>query len=79
MIADDKTKNQIVYHVLKQVIRRLQLKFGNTYRLDNVAISGTHTHGSPGGFNEYTLYDAPTLGFVGETHRALISGIVDVS
>lgn len=64
---------------LKQVIRRLQLKFGNTYRIDNVAISGSHTHGTPGGFNEYTLYDAPTFGFVHETQRALISGIVGVS
>lgn len=47
--------------------------------MDNVALSGTHTHAAPGGFNEYTMYDIPNLGFVKETHRALISGIFNVS
>lgn len=47
--------------------------------MDNVALSGTHTHAAPGGFNEYTMYDIPNLGFVKETHRALIDGIFIVS
>lgn len=49
------------------------------YQMDNVALSGTHTHATPGGFNEYTMYDIPNLGFVKETHRALVSGIFNVS
>lgn len=63
----------------EQVIKRLQLKYGAKYQLNNVAISGTHTHGAPGGFNEYAMYDTPNLGFVKETFHALVSGIYDVS
>lgn len=60
-------------------MKKLEKTYGNTYQMDNVALSGTHTHAAPGGFNEYTMYDIPNLGFVKETHRALISGICDVS
>lgn len=41
-------------------------------------ISGTHTHGTPGGFMMHLLYDMSTFGFVPETYRALVSGIVNV-
>lgn len=60
-------------------MKHLEKTYGNTYHMDNVALSGTHTHAAPGGFNEYTMYDIPNLGFVKETHRALIAGILDVS
>lgn len=49
------------------------------YDLDNVMISGTHTHGTPGGFMMHLLYDMTTFGFVPETYRALVSGIYNVS
>lgn len=61
------------------MVKNLEKTYGNTYQMDNVALSGTHTHAAPGGFNEYTMYDIPNLGFVKETHRALIAGILDVS
>lgn len=57
----------------------MKQKYGDLYEMSNVALSGTHTHGAPGGFNEYTMYDIPNLGFVKETHRALVSGIFNVS
>lgn len=60
-------------------MKQLEKTYGNTYQMDNVALSGTHTHAAPGGFNEYTMYDIPNLGFVKETHRALIAGILAVS
>lgn len=60
-------------------MKNLEKTYGSTYQMDNVALSGTHTHAAPGGFNEYTMYDIPNLGFVKETHRALIAGILDVS
>lgn len=60
-------------------MRKLQLKYGKQYELDNVMISGTHTHGTPGGFMMHLLYDMSTFGFIPETYRALISGIYNVS
>lgn len=57
------------------MIQKLQIKFGNVYNIDNVIISGTHTHGTPGGFLMYLLYDMTTFGFVPETYRALALGI----
>lgn len=60
-------------------MNKLQLKYGNLYNLDNVMISGTHTHGTPGGFMMHLLYDISTFGFVPETYRALVSGIFNVS
>lgn len=60
-------------------MEKLQSKYGNMYELDNVMISGTHTHGTPGGFMMHLLYDLSTFGFVPETYRALVSGIYNVS
>lgn len=60
-------------------MRKLQLKYGETYQLENVMLSGTHTHGTPGGFMMHLLYDMSTFGFIPETYRALVSGIYNVS
>lgn len=60
------------------MIKRLQLKFGDTYQIENVMISGTHTHGTPGGFMMHLLYDISTFGFVPESYRAIVSGIYNV-
>lgn len=38
-------------------------------------ISGTHTHGTPGGFLTYLLYDMTSLGFVAATKNSLVRGI----
>lgn len=43
--------------------------------MENIIISGTHTHSAPGGFLEYLLYDLPSLGFVEDTYVALVEGI----
>lgn len=61
------------------MIKRLQLKFGDIYQMENIMISGTHTHGTPGGFMMHLLYDISTFGFVPESYRALVSGIFNVS
>jgi neutral ceramidase len=42
---------------------------------ENIAISGTHTHSGPGGFQQYVLYQVTTLGFVSETFNAWVEGI----
>ncbi|CAH1154861.1 unnamed protein product [Phaedon cochleariae] len=62
--------------IRKEVISRLSQSYNDTYTFDNVVISGTHTHSTPGGFMEDVMYDVPALGFVKETFDALVDGIV---
>lgn len=45
------------------------------YTTDNVVISGSHTHGTPGGAMMHLLYDLSTFGFIPETYYALVDGI----
>ncbi|XP_039431133.1 neutral ceramidase [Culex pipiens pallens] len=61
--------------VKRDVLAVLQKKYGDLYRAENVAISGSHTHSTPGGFLMYLLYDMTSLGFVSETFNALVRGI----
>lgn len=61
--------------VKRDVLAVLQKKYGDLYRMENVAISGSHTHSTPGGFLMYLLYDMTSLGFVSETFNALVRGI----
>ncbi|VVD05075.1 unnamed protein product [Leptidea sinapis] len=60
----------------KEVIKRLQKRYGDIYNENNVIISGTHTHSTPGGFLMYFLFELPILGFVKETYTAYIAGIL---
>lgn len=48
------------------------------YTMDNVVISGTHTHGTPGGYMMDLLYDMSTFGFVSESYYAMVDGIYNV-
>jgi neutral ceramidase len=43
--------------------------------LENTSISGTHTHSSPGGFLQYTLYQMTSKGWVGETFNTMVEQI----
>ncbi|CAK1600599.1 unnamed protein product [Parnassius mnemosyne] len=62
--------------VRKEVLKRLQKRFGDLYTDNNVILSGTHTHSTPGGFLMDFLFDLPILGFVKETYLALVTGIL---
>jgi len=42
----------------------------------NILLSATHTHGGPGGFSGYFLYDATISGFIQDHHAAIVDGIV---
>jgi neutral ceramidase len=42
----------------------------------NILLSATHTHGGPGGFSGYFLYDVTINGFIQEHHAAIVDGIV---
>ncbi|KAK9871121.1 hypothetical protein WA026_011405 [Henosepilachna vigintioctopunctata] len=65
----------IPHGVKKEVISRLKKKFGDTYGFNNVILSGTHTHSTPGGFMMDLMYDFPDKGFVSESFMALSDGI----
>ncbi|KAK5850381.1 hypothetical protein PBY51_001265 [Eleginops maclovinus] len=59
-----------------EVLRALQLKYGNLYRQDNVVLSGTHTHSGPGGYFQYTLFMITSKGFMKDAIEPLVNGIV---
>lgn len=67
----------MVYQMVKQhVIEQLQNLYGPTlYTLDNVMLSGTHTHAGPAGYAYYILYDVSSLGFIKENHEVIVNGI----
>lgn len=67
------------YGLKREVVKRLQARYGNMYTADNVAISGTHTHGAPGGFLMHLLYDISIFGFVPQTFEVMAQGLYLVS
>lgn len=60
MVQADDTEQRLVFvsadlgsidhHITLEVVERLQQRFGDTYTLDNVIISATHTHAGPSGY-----------------------------
>lgn len=53
----------------------LFFRYGDLYKEDNVAISGTHTHAGPGGYLQYVTYSVTSLGFVPQSFEALVTAI----
>ncbi|CAH0714659.1 unnamed protein product, partial [Brenthis ino] len=86
VLADDNDSTRIVFvsidaammgnGIRREVIKRLQKRYGDIYNENNVILSGTHTHSTPGGFLLDFLFDLPILGFVKETYVAYIVGIL---
>lgn len=65
------------FHMIKlQVLENLQLLFPGVYVWDNVILSGTHTHSTPGGTGGTALVDITTLGFIKHNFQAAVDGIV---
>lgn len=63
-------------NIRTEVISLLQRRYNiSAYTLDNLMISGTHTHSAPGGFLLDFLFDLNSLGFVPDTFNALVKGI----
>ncbi|XP_017780486.1 PREDICTED: neutral ceramidase [Nicrophorus vespilloides] len=63
--------------VRREVLKRLSENYGDIYNEQNVIISGTHTHGGPGGFLMDVIFDITCLGFSRETFNAYVDGIVN--
>jgi hypothetical protein len=61
------------------VLARLKSLYGDLYTEQNVMLSGSHTHSTPGGYMQNLLFDLSILGFVRQTFVALMAGIVIVS
>ncbi|XP_031338052.1 neutral ceramidase-like [Photinus pyralis] len=59
-----------------KVLMDLEKKYGDSYNEQNLILSATHTHSSPGGFMMDLLIDISTLGFIPQTFSALRRGIV---
>jgi len=50
-------------------------EFKELCHLENLSISGTHTHAGPAGFLQYALFQITSLGFAEETMRAFTEGV----
>ena len=60
-----------------EVVKRLKSIYGNDlYTLDNVLLSGTHTHSGPGGYSHYALYNLSILGFDKQNFECIVNGMV---
>jgi neutral ceramidase len=60
-----------------EVVKRLKAIFGNNlYTIDNVLLSGTHTHSGPGGYSHYGLFNLSILGFDKQNFECIVSGMV---
>jgi neutral ceramidase len=63
--------------VKTEVIKRLKSIYGNDlYTIDNVLLSGTHTHSGPGGYSHYALYNLSILGFDKQNFECIANGMV---
>ncbi len=63
--------------VKMEVVKRLESIYGNDlYSIENVLISGTHTHSGPGGYSYYALYNLSILGFDKQNFECIVNGMV---
>ncbi|XP_050668641.1 neutral ceramidase-like isoform X2 [Leptidea sinapis] len=61
--------------VRREVVKNLQELYGNVYSLQNVIVTGTHTHSAPGGHLVDFILDISILGFSKESYDAYVAGI----
>ena len=59
-------------------MKNLNSLYNDTYTEQNLIISGTHSHSTPGGYLMDLMLDIPCLGFVQETFDAYVNGITQV-
>jgi neutral ceramidase len=65
--------------LFSKVMALLGKEFGDLYTRDNVMLTPTHSHATPGGYHTYVLYGSPSEGFEMLTFRAAVDGIVKVT
>ena len=63
--------------VKMEVVKRLKSIYGNDqYTIDNVLLSGTHTHSGPGGYSHYGLFNLSILGFDKQNFECIVNGMI---
>ncbi|MBT4521333.1 MAG: hypothetical protein HOC23_15140, partial [Halieaceae bacterium] len=65
----------VEHHITLEVVERLQQRYGDTYSLENVIISATHTHAGPGGYWHSRTDLGLAGGFYPEHFDAIVGGI----
>lgn len=60
------------------VVERIQQhpQLAKYYNMDNIVLTSTHTHATPGGLSWYTVYDITTLGFEHKNFETVVNGII---
>lgn len=82
---NDQTANKIAYicaeiafitiALKKGVIDYLKANGKDYFKEENVMISATHTHSSPGGYSHYMMYNLTSKGFVKEVFDSYVESI----
>jgi neutral ceramidase len=67
----------VEHHITLSVIDKLQLLYGNTYSIDNVIVSATHTHAGPGGYWHSRSDLGLDGGFYPAHFKAIVAGITE--
>lgn len=62
-----------------KVLKKLNEKLPGFYDTNNLMLSSTHTHSTPGGYMLHMLFDLSTWGFIQQTLNCLVKGITLVS
>ena len=60
---------------LKVLDRLAELAPDSPCILENLSLSGTHTHSAPAGFLQYALFQITSLGYSSETMHAYVEGV----
>src|SRR5439155_2731495 len=85
IVGDGKKRVVFVSAELGMLFQMVKLKVSEKIASDaelskhyderNVLLSATHTHGGPGGYSGYFLYDVTVKGFVRQNFDAIVEGI----
>ncbi|KAJ6634841.1 Neutral ceramidase [Pseudolycoriella hygida] len=67
----------LMSHSLKRtVVQKLQETLGKQFTMDNVMICASHSHSCPSGYLQNVLYELGAFGYVKDTYKSLVNGIV---
>ncbi|RYZ52094.1 MAG: hypothetical protein EOP07_20155, partial [Proteobacteria bacterium] len=85
IVGDEKNRVVVVSADLGMLFQSIKLKVSERvamnpelskfYSAKNILLSATHTHGGPGGYSGYFLYDATIKGFIKDHHEMIVDGI----
>ncbi|MBW3084889.1 Neutral ceramidase [Austwickia sp. TVS 96-490-7B] len=86
VIVDPHTGTRLLYllgdmltgesKIRRDVLTALADRYGSRYGEANVMIGGIHTHATPGGTGEYSLYNVTTMGTHQDTFTAVKDGLL---